>query len=69
MATLYAVCPACDAVVVDPSRYQARVDEGAQLHARITGHSVDVLEDSDPDEVRYVVSGEPALFPVGPGLR
>jgi hypothetical protein len=67
--TLYAVCPVCDAVVVDPSCSQARVDQGAQLHARVTGHPVDVLEESDPDEVRYVVSGEPGLFPVGPGLR
>jgi 3D (Asp-Asp-Asp) domain-containing protein len=67
MRVEYALCPVCQAVVVEPTAYTARVDGGAQVHARITGHTVEVYSDDDPDEYVRTVAGEPALFPVGPG--
>lgn len=62
MRESYAVCRTCDVMVVPPTAYAARLDGAAQVHARVTGHSVEVLSDSDPDEPLYVVPGEPGLF-------
>lgn len=66
MDETYATCRACQSMVVPPSAYAARVDGAAQVHARVTGHPVEVLSDSDPDVPLYVVPGEPGLYPVGP---
>lgn len=62
MPYLYAVCGVCGAHVYGPSPDEARLDGAAQVHARVTGHPVDVLEESDPDEIVYTVAGEPGLF-------
>lgn len=62
MIEIYGVCRACNQMVVAPTAYQSRADGAAQVHARVTGHAVEMLSDSDPDEVLYVVAGEPGLF-------
>lgn len=59
---LYASCRTCGQLVAGPTTYTARLDGQAQLHARVTGHPVDVLSDDDPDEPVYVVAGEPSLL-------
>lgn len=69
MTPVYAVCQQCEAMICPPTAYAARCDEAAMVHARTTGHSVNVCADDDPDEPRYTVPGEPALFAVGPGER
>jgi hypothetical protein len=65
MTLLYAVCDACESTIVPITAIEARLDEQAQLHARVTGHNVQVFTDSDPDAPVYTVAGEPALFGVG----
>jgi hypothetical protein len=65
MDPIYAICRSCDSMIVPPTAYRARLDGAAQVHARVTGHDVEVLSDSDPDDVLYVVAGEPALFGIG----
>lgn len=59
---IYASCRTCETLVAGPTAYEARLDGQAQLHARVTGHSVEVLSDDDPDVPLYVVPGEPSLF-------
>lgn len=62
MQEVYGICRRCNAMVVPITAYQARADGAAQVHARTTGHPVEMLSDSDPDEPLYVVAGEPGLF-------
>lgn len=65
MELRYAVCNTCEALIVPPTAYYARLDGQAQLHARVTGHTVQVCSDDDPDGPKYEVAGEPGLFGVG----
>ena len=62
MPMLYGSCGVCEQVVAGPTPVAARLDGQAQVHARITGHPVDVLDDDDPDEILYRIPGEPGLF-------
>jgi hypothetical protein len=65
---LYAVCGVCETTVAGPTPDESRLDGQALVHCRVTGHPVDVLDDSDPDEIVYRIPGEPGLF-VDPGPR
>jgi hypothetical protein len=57
---LVAYCPSCSVPVGERTRYLERARDQATLHARITGHTVQIADGVNWQAVE-TVAGEPSL--------